>query len=152
VLRTVLIAMLALAQGIPSLACGLTLCLHSDGGFCLESPERDCCGHHQGLEATHDDCCGSHDEHPASPYTSSGIGKPSCDCTHVALLSQPQFTHKVGRDQGNATLHHLGMPSVLFTAPASAVSLGVPLSREAETAGGGNSGALSFLAPVMLRC
>ncbi len=147
--RASLVAILIASQGIPFLTSGLTLCLHADGGFCLEQQTDGCCGH-RGASAKADRCCGgAADDQPASDCT---IGDSPCDCTHLAIADQPQMASKVRRDEAGASHLALGnLAAKLISAPDSASSASL-LGNRAQIAGGGPSAALSFLAPVMLRC
>jgi hypothetical protein len=147
--RASLVAILIAAQGIPYLASGLTLCLHADGGFCLEQHKDGHCSHH-GASAKTDRCCsGAPEDRPASDST---VGDPLCDCTHLAIADQPQMAGKVRRDEAIASHLVLGTLAVnLISGPESASAADL-LGNRAQIAGGGPSAALSFLAPVMLRC
>jgi hypothetical protein len=133
---------------MPSLACGLTLCLHRDGGFCIERMDRGCCGHHEHVAAV-EQCC---DPSPAVPTEhQTTIGEPLCDCTHLALSEQPQATDSARRDAAIAS-------HFCWNSPAAAVlSSGLPRLPTGRLAGTGDAAcgpgvALSFLASVMLRC
>jgi hypothetical protein len=148
VFRAALIATLIAAQGVPSLACGLTLCLHDDGGFCVELSNNGCCGHHDQCAAA-DDGCGGH-EHSANTEHPHTIGTPPCDCTHLALPDQAQMADRLRREVPIAS-QFAGDLAVAFHTSVPVCLPAAALSAPAKAAGE-QSAALSFLEPVMLRC
>lgn len=147
-LRCLLIATLTACQGLSSLA-GATLCLHSDGGFCLEPKSGGHCGHRNEPAAV-DPCCGGSVDQPAD-HAENTIGLTPCDCTHLTIADHPQTAVKPDKDDSS---QHLSLGAIFVgwvcTEPAAAPPLGY--GSRAERPGAGPSAALSFLAPVMLRC
>lgn len=145
-LRAGLIAILIAAQGVPALAGGMVLCLHADGGYCLEM-ERDCCGHsHRELDPA---CFPTHAEH------SVGIEhrcEHTCACTHLALPSVTPATRKVNQAQSREQDLNLSCGVVSPTALAPAAIADQAASATPVLAFGGRCAALLLLAPVMLRC
>ena len=150
VVRAFLIALLVLSQGVSSLAGGLTLCLHADGGFCVELPGADCCGHHL-VVAVQDDCCGASDEHSAGA-PGAVLDASTSDCTHVALPHQTQVTSKIGGDRHLASTHPFFLLPGLGHWQLAAHSGNNRPQIDSQHVGDNDCGALSFLAPVMLRC
>lgn len=147
-LRCLLIATLTACQGLSSLA-GATLCLHSDGGFCLERESDGHCQQHDGPAAADPCCCGSVDQ-PAN-HARNTIGITPCDCTHLAIADHPQMSAKPD-ENGNSKPLSWGAIAInlIFTEPGAAMSSSH--ATPVVIAGAGPSAALSFLAPVMLRC
>lgn len=144
-LRAGLIAILIAAQGVPALAGGMVLCLHADGGYCLEM-ERDCCGHsHRELDPA---CCPAH----AEPVGIEPGCEHGCDCTHLALPSVTPATRKVKQAQSREQDLNLSCGVVSPTALAPAAIADQAASATPVLAFGGRRAALLLLAPVMLRC
>jgi hypothetical protein len=144
-LRYLLVATLITGQGLSSLA-GATLCLHMDGGFCLERTADGQCQHR--LPPATDPCCGNHLAVPAD-VSETSIGVAPCDCKHLAIADDPQLSVKSGEDYSQ---HLNAGPTVLSLIVPQTVTIALVRDTYAEIAGAGPSGALSFLAPVMLRC
>jgi hypothetical protein len=149
VLRALLVAILVASQGIPYLAGGLTLCVHADGGFCLESEVDDCCTHHREQVAAHE-CWGIPADELADCH--STIGQAPCDCTHLAIPDQPQLAGKVRHDQRIASYLNWRTPAVIRIAHEGGAGTALLSQASTAMAGSRHSAALSFLAPVMLRC
>lgn len=148
-LRLALIAVLITSQGLPSVARGMMLCLHADGGFCLEAGDEACCDERHEHDATALGCCGESPGDTALRGTNDG---PPCDCTHLALVDDPRAAGKLARAEIDAGDLSLRIAAINLTALAGAVARG-DLPRETlSSRASGPSAALLFLAPVMLRC
>ena len=110
-LRTLLIAVLAACQGFTSLA-GTIVCLHADGGFCVERQEAECCRHHA---PSVDECCQGH---LPLPTGNSGIGDDSsCDCTHLAISVDVPLARQLGEEPN--VRRGFGDGDSMIAAPAS---------------------------------
>lgn len=143
-LRCLLVATLITTQGLYSLA-GATLCLHADGGFCVERAADNQCRHHQPAAKTL--CCTNHAAQPDLGELS--IGASPCVCRHLAIADDPELSPK--RSSEEIQLLNSGPIVVSLIVPKASLAAKSPAKSWDKTCAW-PSAALSFLAPVMLRC
>src|SRR5688572_14210336 len=127
----------------------MVLCLHADGGYCLEAKGAACCGQSHG-EAEHL-CCGTHGERSAAAIGIEVRCEHGCDCTHLALPNVTPATGKVNQAKSSEQNLNLSFGVVSPTALLSA-AISDQGASAAPLAFGGRRAALELLASVMLRC
>lgn len=125
------------------------LCLHADGGYCLEAKGAACCG--ESHREAEDVCCGTHAEHSAKAVGIEVRCEHGCDCTHLALPNLTPATGKVSQAKSSEQNLDLSSGVVSPTALLSA-AISDRGASPAPLAFGGRSAALLSLASVMLRC
>ncbi|HUE71749.1 MAG TPA: hypothetical protein VMP01_12755 [Pirellulaceae bacterium] len=143
-LRCVLIATLAASQGFSSLG-GAILCLHADGGFCLEREGTECCVHPE--TPTVSDCCAMDAK---SGARHDGLSRhSSCDCTHVAIEADPLLAvRRVEADPSHGGSGDCGLQIADCGIEVQSAIRNLKSTIDYT----GAHAALSFLEPVRLRC
>lgn len=146
-IRATFLLMLAAAQAIGSLAGGLTLCLHHDGSYCLETQVAGCC-HRRAEAATSRSCCGTKD---AQTFPIQSVCEFPSDCTHVPLASgEVVFSQCRASEVWTTPLNSSG--AAFAWTPHHPAAPAAVAHDSFDLAAAGPRGALAFLAPIMLRC